>query len=140
MNPSKYHVTLLLVVSLCCLVTGRFTTEQIDQYGKACNASEEDLAVAKQYKVPTSESGKCLMKCMISKLGLLNDDGTYNKQGTEEALKKYWSEWPVNKIEQINDKCYEEAKKVSSTVVSTCIYSYHVMACINTQAKILGVL
>jgi len=38
----------------------------------------------------------------------LNDDGSYNKAGMEAGLKKYWSEWSTEKIETINNKCYEE--------------------------------
>jgi len=38
----------------------------------------------------------------------LNDDGSYNKTGMEAGLKKYWSEWSTEKIEAINNKCYEE--------------------------------
>jgi len=143
MISSKVRTSLLLAVALLSpllFVTGRFTTEQIDELGKACNASEDDLTVAKTYQVPASESGKCLMKCMISKLGLLNDDGTYNKTGMGEALKKYWLEWPLDKIELINNKCHDEAKNVSSEVIVTCNYAYEVMACINVQARNLGLL
>ncbi|MCP6508395.1 pheromone/general odorant binding protein, partial [Klebsiella pneumoniae] len=39
---------------------------------------------------------------------LLNDDGTYNKTGMGEGLKKYWPEWPLDKIELINNKCHDE--------------------------------
>lgn len=41
----------------------------------------------------------------------LNDNGTYNKTGMEEALKKYWTEWSTEQILQINNKCYEEGNK-----------------------------
>jgi len=129
-----------LALSITYTVVGRYTPEQIDQLGKACNASEDDLTVAKAYKVPTSETGKCLMKCMINKLGMLNDDGTYNKNGTEDALRKYWSEWANESITQINNQCYDEAKLVSPDVITTCNYAYEVMACLNKQAKLLGVL
>jgi len=85
---------------------------------------------------------QCFMKCMISKLGLvsflsetlfrakrlcvtrtqtarktfhlfqLNDDGTYNKTGMGEGLKKYWPEWPLDKIELINNKCHDEGETI----------------------------
>lgn len=42
----------------------------------------------------------------------LSDNGTYNKTGTEDALKMYWSEWPLEKIKIINDKCYNEGEMV----------------------------
>ncbi|XP_050548076.1 uncharacterized protein LOC126909684 [Daktulosphaira vitifoliae] len=130
----------LILLSITILVCGRFTPEQIDFYGKECNASQEDLQIAKEYKVPTSELGKCLMKCMISKLGMLNSDGTYNKTGTFEALKQYWQEWPIDKVELINNKCHSEASKASPDVIATCNYAFEVMACINIEAKTLGVL
>ncbi|XP_025421304.1 uncharacterized protein LOC112691341 [Sipha flava] len=144
MTLSKVLILLPLFVGLLMLspyfVSGRFTTEQIDQLGKACNASEDDLVIAKSYAVPTSESGKCLMKCMINKLGMLNDDGTYNKTGTKLALKKHWSEWPEDLINKINDSCYEEAQKVSLDVIATCGYAYEVTACINKRTKDANVL
>ncbi|XP_050442808.1 uncharacterized protein LOC126846940 [Adelges cooleyi] len=131
---------LMMLLSVVAATNGRFTPEQIDELGKACNASEEDLAIAKAYKVPTTETGKCLIKCMISKLGLLNADGSYNKIGTAAALKQYWTEWSHDKIELINDKCYAEASTAAPDVIPTCNYAYSVMACINLEAKNLGIL
>ncbi|NP_001155983.1 odorant-binding protein 11 precursor [Acyrthosiphon pisum] len=119
MSSSTFYITLLFgIAMLISCGYGIFTTEQIDYYGKACNASEDDLIVLKSYKVPSTETGKCLMKCMITKLGLLNDDGSYNKTGMEAGLKKYWSEWATEKIETINEKCYEEG--------NTATLLYHV--------------
>nr|AEX65663.1 odorant binding protein 3 isoform 1 [Drepanosiphum platanoidis] len=134
MISSTFYITSVFgIAMLISCGYGRFTTDQIDYYGKACNASEDDLVVVKSYKVPSTETGKCLMKCMITKLGLLNDDGSYNKTGMEAGLKKHWSEWSTEKIENINNKCYEEALLVSKEVVATCNYSYTVMACLNKQ-------
>nr|WMS58727.1 odorant-binding protein 4 [Neotoxoptera formosana] len=135
-SSTFYTMMLLGIAMLISCSFGKFSTEQIDYYGKACNGSEDDLAIVKNYKVPTSETGKCLMKCMITKLGLLNSDGSYNKTGMEAGLKKYWSEWSTDKIETINNKCYEEALSVSKDVIATCNYSYAVMACLNKQLKL----
>ncbi|XP_016660903.2 uncharacterized protein LOC100575313 [Acyrthosiphon pisum] len=134
MSSSTFYITFLFgIAMLISCGYGTFTTEQIDYYGRACKASEDDLVVVKSYKVPSTETGKCLMKCMITKLGLLNDDGSYNKTGMEAGLKKYWSEWSTEKIEAINNKCYEEGLLVPKEVVATCDYSYTVMACLNKQ-------
>lgn len=55
----------------------------------------------------------------------LNDDGTYNKTGMGEALKKYWLEWPIDKIELINNKCHDEGEtRFTYTVSITTIYIY----------------
>nr|AGE97633.1 odorant binding protein 3 [Aphis gossypii]AGP04977.1 odorant-binding protein BP3 [Aphis gossypii] len=137
MISSTFYTSLMFGIAMLISCSfGRFTTEQIDHYGKACNATEDDLVIVKSYKVPTSDTGKCLMKCMISKLGLLNDDGSYNKTGMEAGLKKYWSEWSTDTIESINNKCYEEALLVSKDIIATCNYAYVVMACLNKQLKL----
>ncbi|VVC43934.1 Pheromone/general odorant binding protein [Cinara cedri] len=131
---------IFLVLTTPDYVSARFTTVQIEALGRACHASAADLAVAKAYQVPTTQSGKCLMKCMINKLKLLNIDGTYNKKGVELALKQYWPEWPLDKILLINSKCFDESKRVPLAKAATCDYAYEVMACINTQAKELNIL
>lgn len=48
----------------------------------------------------------------ILKMFQLNEDGTYNKVGTREAMRKYWSEWSLENIDKINNKCYEDGKMI----------------------------
>lgn len=47
----------------------------------------------------------------------LNEDGTYNKTGTGEGMKKYWPEWSLENINIINDRCYEEGKTIFLSLI-----------------------
>lgn len=53
----------------------------------------------------------CYVTCYVLYLSFqLNPDGSYNKSGMEESLKKYWPEWPLDIVEKINNKCYGEGE------------------------------
>ncbi|VVC26092.1 Pheromone/general odorant binding protein [Cinara cedri] len=77
---------------------GLYTAEQVDDYAKLCNASEEESDVFKNYNVLSTESGK------------LDSDGKYTRYNISEMAKKFFPETALDTIEIVNDICYNENK------------------------------
>ncbi|VVC41776.1 Pheromone/general odorant binding protein [Cinara cedri] len=129
-------------LALLCssFVNGKYSAEDVDLFGNLCNATKEDMDVVKNYDVPSTETGKCFMKCLCEKSGMLDSYGKYSRTGTKEVLTKYWPETPVNIITKVNDACYMESLKISPTELGTCNYYYKVKKCLNTQYKRYGML
>ncbi|VVC30725.1 Pheromone/general odorant binding protein [Cinara cedri] len=137
---SKLLVSLLFCLLCPCFVYGKYSAEDVVELGKLCNATKEDIDVMKDYSIPSTETGKCFMKCLCEKLDMLNSYGEYSKARTMEMLKKYWPETPANIAAKVNDVCYGEALKISPTESGTCNYYYKIKSCMNTQYKRNGML
>ncbi|VVC25033.1 Hypothetical protein CINCED_3A005583 [Cinara cedri] len=140
MTPSKLQVSLLLcslALLFPCFVNGKYYGPDIDKVGKMCNATKEDVQVLKNYDIPSTEIGKCLMKCLTVKLGMVDALGKYSKDGTDVVFKEYWPEMPLNIRSAIIDKCYNEALKISNEL-GTCDYYYKIEICFNSELKRYG--
>lgn len=113
-----------------------FTQEQIKEAGKLCKAVQEDLDVVLKYEVPSTETGKCLVTCILKLVKTINADGPYDVNIALESLKKNWPEIPVEKLEEHADKCRNEMTGLESLAkTNNCEYGHKVAVCLNKYFK-----
>nr|ALV87638.1 odorant binding protein 14 [Drosicha corpulenta] len=127
---------LSLILAVSQLTDARYTVDQIRQLAEHCKANKEDLEISLKYEVPETDSGKCLMTCMLKNLDILTADGVFNKAGSLKALQTYWSEIPNNELEKSVETCDAHMNNQPRD----CTAGYLAIKCINASFKKLGAL
>jgi len=129
----------LIILSVFALIRAA-TKEQILQLGSMCNGTEADLKVTLDYSVPSTDTGKCLVFCMIKILNMLSPQGGYNRKSTLDALKAYWKEWSNEDTTTVADFCETQLSTVPAEEYNTCEIGYKILKCINSKSKEMGLL
>nr|XP_018896266.1 PREDICTED: uncharacterized protein LOC109029981 [Bemisia tabaci]QHB15698.1 SP19.1 [Bemisia tabaci] len=129
----------LFVVTLSLFgITHAVTHAEMDQLAVACNGQKADIDVMKQWRVPSSDSGKCLMKCLTDYYKMFDSEGKYSLKNTEDSLYKAWSEKPKEHMPIIAQHCDNMMRSAPKENLGSCQMSYDTMKCINEKAWELG--
>ncbi|CAH0561503.1 unnamed protein product [Brassicogethes aeneus] len=108
------------VIFLCVLVSANAFSKEVadlfmtkmDQVGEACiketKASPDDIIELLNYKVPTTQEGKCMLFCINKAFNLQNDDGSANK----DDIFKF-----VDRLSELHPHVHQQYR----TIVEECL-------------------
>ncbi|VVC35804.1 Hypothetical protein CINCED_3A007930 [Cinara cedri] len=137
----KVSVLCGLVLLCSCFVNGKYNATDVENFGKLCNATQEDIAVALNYNIPSTETGKCFMKCIAGLVDMISSENKFVKSKLQAVLTTYFSETPIDTILKIIEICYNETASITSpTELASCDYYYKSFLCFNIQYKLNGML
>nr|AVH84911.1 odorant binding protein 4 [Harmonia axyridis] len=137
-----------LFLVACALVAVNAVSEQLKnefiekmtniggQCAKEVGANEEDIAELLAHKAPSRHEGECMIFCFHKHLGLMNEDGTFSKEGGLKALEPVKADDPklYEKLVSIGKMCQEEVAKDDDK----CKYATQLTVCGVKKGKEMG--
>ncbi|XP_044748578.1 general odorant-binding protein 19d-like [Coccinella septempunctata] len=118
---------------------GKFL-EKMTKIGGECakevGANEDDIAELMAHKLPSRHEGECMIFCFHKHLGLMNEDGTLNKEGAMKAAEPLKADDPElhEKVVKIGKECAEEVAADDDK----CKYATKLTECVVKKGKAMG--
>ncbi|KAI7815523.1 odorant binding protein [Rhyzopertha dominica] len=77
---------------------------------KETGATQEDMTILMQKKIPASHEGKCVISCIAKKTGVSTQDGHADIEATKKFFEKFKNEDEdlYNKVIEMSEQCQKE--------------------------------
>lgn len=132
---------LLFSTSLCNDIPAHiksYTQNISNQCKIRSKVTEEDMKVIKSYRIPTTQTGKCYLQCLLEKMGIIYN-GKYRKTGvlaTFDSLLKGKPDYRKS-LKKIADKCEKEIG--SDPVNEPCGLAVKIFECLKKYENRINV-
>ncbi|XP_065205263.1 uncharacterized protein LOC135835101 [Planococcus citri] len=130
MNPTNCICVIVLFVSIFAI--SKANNSRIVDLNTKCGANAEDSQVVLQYRVPSTDTGKCLMLCFLKELDMLDSNQKYDEVKSFQAFRNFWSAFTDDVLKAVNSAAAVFAKGIDSKS-GTCEYGYEIMKFINAE-------
>ncbi|XP_054264807.1 uncharacterized protein LOC128987803 [Macrosteles quadrilineatus] len=105
---------------------------------KDTGATQDDVDIAMRMEIPTTDTGKCLIKCLLKGRGMMTPEGAFAPNTTAEFLTMaYRNETLKEEFKQLANYCYEKLKMQPMSNLDSCEFAYDIATCTEEYQKSL---
>uniref|UniRef100_A0A1B6GA70 Uncharacterized protein n=1 Tax=Cuerna arida TaxID=1464854 RepID=A0A1B6GA70_9HEMI len=108
------------------------------QCANETGASQDDVDIAMRMEIPSSDSGKCMTKCLLKTRGMMSPEGAFALNDTVEFLTNaHGNESLRAEFQKLADYCYDKIKIQPIANLDTCQLAYDIATCSEEYHKTL---